>query len=296
MRKKFLTAIAAVLCVAVGIVIGFVLFKDKSPVSEKTDGASVAPTNTELHNEMSSTPTLMGADIIEPTDTPVSTPTTAPTDMPTPTNTPEPTASPVMTPTPTAESTKEPTPTITTAPIPTATAVPTTTPTQAPTKTPTPTPKPTSTPTPTEEPTKAPTPTKEPTKVPAPTSEPTKAPSPTIDPNIDIDTYVSQLQQTHIVPFLNGYSIESRKIIGTGRFSGGNESFLVEYTCTKGSDKRAYIGFYTNVVEYNSSKVADEIIYHYIQLQTYMDLGDGFTYWDITADYENICGLANYLK
>ena len=27
MRKKFLTAIAAVLCVAVGIVIGFVLFK-----------------------------------------------------------------------------------------------------------------------------------------------------------------------------------------------------------------------------------------------------------------------------
>ena len=107
---------------------------------------------------------------------------------------------------------------------------------------------------------------------------------------------MSQLQQTHIVPFLNGYNIESKKIIGTGRYTEGNEDYLVEYTLTKGSDKRAYIGFYATVVEYNSGKVSDEILFHYIQLQTYVDLGDGFTYWDITADYSVVRGLAKYLN
>jgi hypothetical protein len=148
------------------------------------------------------------------------------------------------------------------------------------------------TPTPTAKP-NTPTPTEEPT--PTPTEEPTKAPTPTVEP-VNIDTYVSQLQQTHIVPFLNGYSIESRKVIGTGRFSGGNESFLVEYVCTNGSNKRAYIGFYTNVTIYDTKVVADEIIFHYIQLQTFVDLGDGFTYWDITSDYEEVMGLASHLK
>ena len=53
MNKKLFLAIGAILLVAVGVVIGFVLFKDKEPVDEKTAEASITPTSSSEYYEES---------------------------------------------------------------------------------------------------------------------------------------------------------------------------------------------------------------------------------------------------
>ncbi len=53
MNKKLFLAIGVILLVAVGVFIGFVLFKDKEPVDEKTAGASITPTLSSESSEKS---------------------------------------------------------------------------------------------------------------------------------------------------------------------------------------------------------------------------------------------------
>lgn len=53
MKEIIFLTIGAILFVAVGVVIGFVLFKDKEPVDEKTAGASITPTSSSEYYEKS---------------------------------------------------------------------------------------------------------------------------------------------------------------------------------------------------------------------------------------------------
>ena len=122
--------------------------------------------------------------VLEPTPTPTSTPTSTPTDTATPTPTPTDTATPTYTPTDTATPTSTPTDTATPTSTPTDTATPTSTPTDTatPTHTPTDTATPTHTPTDTATPTHTPTDTATPTPTPTDTATPTPTPTDTATP------------------------------------------------------------------------------------------------------------------
>ena len=172
-------------------------------------------------------------------------------------------------------------------PAPTATSTPTPSPKPA---TPTPTAKP-NTPTPTEAP---PTPTAKP-NTPTPTEvPPTPTPTPIPQPDIDINTYVAQLERTHIVPFLNGYSIESRSITASGKYVSGYEDYKVKYTCIKGEGKKVTFYFYTTCMSYNATAVKDEIYFDEIKVRVYID-GDGGSYWSTAATFTGVQGLASHI-
>ena len=195
-------------------------------------------------------------------------------------------------------------PTGTPTPVP-ATSTPEVTPTSSPTvtpsptDTPTPTPAPTDTPTPepTDTPTPAPTdtPTPEPTETPTPEPTDTPTPTPTKVPDVDMTTYVNQLEATHIKPFLAGYTIESRSITASGKWLSGYEEYKVKYVCKKGDEMKLSFFFYVTPIKYDVAVTKDDVYYDWIQSQKYVD-DDGFCYWEIISTYDGARGLTGHIE
>ena len=96
------------------------------------------------------------------------------------------------------------------------------------------------------------------------------------------------------MPFLNGYSIASRSITPTGKYTSGYEDFKVLYELKKGEEKKAQVVFYATVIAYNADVVSDEIYFQYVVCEIFVD-DDGFTYWEEISNSSGK-GLASRLK
>ncbi len=82
----------------------------------------------------------------------------------------------------------------------------------------------------------------------------------------DDRAYFTQLEQTHIRPYLNGYSIVEKYIEYTGNKKNGYEEYRVTYVCRNGRKEIEFI-FRASQMAYYADKVNDNVYYDVITIE-----------------------------
>ncbi|MCR5832967.1 MAG: hypothetical protein K6G36_03525 [Candidatus Saccharibacteria bacterium] len=101
---------------------------------------------------------------------------------------------------------------------------------------------------------------------------------------------LKELEESHIIPFLDGYYIAEKHIERTGSRVYGIEEYLMTYVCEKGG-RRLTLEFRSRRATYITDKVKDEIVYDFIT-EEYLVNNE----WIIIGEYRDVRGIAEHMN